>query len=53
MSAPQICVSLLLGASVLVNLLRHGEPKVEAYDFPTALVNALIWYTLLRLGGFF
>lgn len=53
MKAPQIIMIIIFTASVAINLVKHGEHKVDKYNFWSALIAATIEVIILKWGGFF
>lgn len=53
MNAPQGIVLFLIGLSVFLNLIKHGEKKQSEWNFHTSLISAAILLGLLYWGGFF
>ena len=50
---PQIIYIVLMGISLGVALIKHGEPREHNYHFGLSLLGALISVGLLYWGGFF
>ena len=53
MKAPQVITIILFTTNVVMNLIKHGEPKDTKYNFWWALIATAIDVAILRWGGFF
>ena len=53
MGIPQILTVILYALSAGMHLERHGETRMETYNFWTALFALAIKMALLIWGGFF
>jgi hypothetical protein len=48
---PQIIMAILMGLSLLITLLKDGEPQ-KPHDFKSSLIASLLSNWLLWAGGF-
>lgn len=49
----QIIYLILVGFSLAVSFVKHGEPKKGNYNFWVDLISTLLHAALLSWGGFF
>ena len=52
MGWPQAIVIVLLTAKVIVHCCWHGSPRKEPFHWPSALVYAVLFASVLWWGGF-
>jgi hypothetical protein len=53
MNAPQIIIVCLWILGLVVHILKHGEEKVDKYNFYEQFFYVAITFSLLSWGGFF
>lgn len=53
MGLPQTIYSIALAAMACLELMRHGEPKEEKYNFAYKMIDITLTVLLLAWGGFF
>ena len=53
MRIPQIIYIVLLAMNLGINLVKHGERRIDKYNFFSALLGTVIPVALLCWGGFF
>ena len=49
---PQITVIVIMAINLGINLVMHGKPKKEDYNFFKECINDAILIVLLIYGGF-
>lgn len=53
MNAPQVIMIAWFALSLGILMVKHGEPRMDKYNFWSGLVSVVLQCALLYWGGFF